>query len=96
MALFWQNSRARGGTASENWADDIGAHVTDIEAIPSETIPEILKPCPFCGGRAYFVRTGHGLGYAIRCGQCSARVESDAGKNDAIRQWQSRAHERVP
>jgi Lar family restriction alleviation protein len=68
-----------------------GAHVTDIEAIPSETFPEALKPCPFCSGRPYTVGTSHGLGYVIKCGQCSARVESDAGKKDAIRQWQSRA-----
>jgi Lar family restriction alleviation protein len=68
----------------------------DIEAVAGDTSAEGLKPCPFCGGRPYFTDSGHGPGCAIRCSQCSARVESDTGKDHAITQWESRAHERVP
>lgn len=69
--------------------------MTDIEAIPSEAFPNTLKPCPFCGGRPYFLESGHGPGCVIRCVQCSARVESDAGKDEAIRQWERRTPEKV-
>jgi Lar family restriction alleviation protein len=74
--------------------DDGGTHVTDIdtEAVASDTSAKDLKACPFCGGRPHFMESGHGLGTVIRCSQCSARVEGDASKDDAIAQWQRRAH----
>ena len=74
--------------------DDGGAHVTDIdtEAVARDTFAKGLKACPFCSGRPHFMESGHGLGYVIRCSQCSARVEGDASKDDAIAQWERRAH----
>jgi Lar family restriction alleviation protein len=70
------------------------AHVTDIdtEAVASDTSAVGLQACPFCGGRPHFMDSGHGRGYVIRCSQCSARVEGDASKGDAIAQWERRTH----
>jgi Lar family restriction alleviation protein len=68
--------------------------VTDIdtEAVASDTSAVGLQACPFCGGRPHFMDSGHGRGTMIRCSQCSARVEGDASKDDAIAQWERRAH----
>lgn len=65
----------------------------DTEAVTRDTFATGLKKCPFCGGRPHFVDSGHGRGTLISCSQCSARVESDVGKDAAIAQWERRVHE---
>jgi Lar family restriction alleviation protein len=67
----------------------------DTAAVAGNILAEGVKPCPFCGARPYFTDSGHGPGGVIRCSQCSARIESDAGRDDAIAQWERRAHEHV-
>ena len=46
-----------------------------------------LKPCPFCGGKAYIEQTGYGtadfssarLSFAIRCKKCGASAPNANG-----------------
>ena len=53
-----------------------------------------LDSCPFCGSTAH-ITTSDSAGFVVRCDSesgitCSARVVSDAGKDDAIYQWNRR------
>ena len=60
-----------------------------------------LKPCPFCGGRAFIHEIGEdflGLGwkqrgYAVVCKECHASTEYDENKNISIQAWNKRAGE---
>jgi Lar family restriction alleviation protein len=63
----------------------------DTEAVARNTFAAGLKTCPFCGGRPLFMDSGHGRGTVVRCSQCTARVEGDESKDEAIAQWERRA-----
>lgn len=53
-----------------------------------------LKPCPFCGSDDVFCSQGlEGEDY-VECWDCSAKVESYNGMDDAIAGWNSRAIDR--
>ena len=53
-----------------------------------------LKPCPFCGSDDVFCGQGpEGEDY-VECWDCSAKVESYNGMDDAIAGWNSRAIDR--
>ena len=55
-----------------------------------------LKPCPFCGGRAFIDRFMQPKEeYRIMCTNCSARFGRYAGlnKKEAIEAWNRRAED---
>ncbi|MCH5195914.1 MAG: Lar family restriction alleviation protein [Oscillospiraceae bacterium] len=57
-------------------------------------MPEIkLKPCPFCGGEAEYVRMSSGF-QKIRCKKCYAQIEEQSTKWDAAVEWNSRFTEK--
>ena len=53
----------------------------------------ILKPCPFCGGRAEYVPYTTGL--TVVCENCGAEMASNAGRcgQDVTFKWNTRAGE---
>lgn len=61
----------------------------------TDTKPQRLLPCPFCGGEAEWVDYVEEV--AVRCGSCSARVSrkhnwlADTGLSEAIATWNTRA-----
>lgn len=51
-----------------------------------------LKPCPFCGGKAEFERTGTGRqSCVVACGNCGARHESSDEYGRSGDSWNERA-----
>ena len=60
-----------------------------------------LLPCPFCGSKAKWFKTGRNVG--IECGDldgCPARAQTDVydieHKDAAVGQWNMRSPDRVP
>ena len=53
-----------------------------------------LKPCPFCGSDDVFCSQGSEGEDYVECWDCSAKVESYNGMDDAIAGWNSRAIDR--
>ena len=49
-----------------------------------------LKPCPFCGSEDVSCDRLEDVAY-VECWNCSAKVESYNGMDDAIAGWNSRA-----
>lgn len=57
---------------------------------------EKLKPCPFCGGKAYANETdwkGWWHGWVI-CEKCGAKIEKQT-KDEAIEAWNKRVPQRT-
>lgn len=52
-----------------------------------------LKPCPFCGSEDVSCDRFEDVAY-VECWNCSAKVESYNGMDDAIAGWSSRAIDR--
>lgn len=57
---------------------------------------ELLKPCPFCGGKAELITLSYGMGekYTVRCKRlhCRGRTRKPVGaKHVAVRDWNWRA-----
>lgn len=53
-----------------------------------------LKPCPFCGSDDVFCGQGpEGEDY-VECWDCSAKVETYNGMEDAVAGWNTRAIDR--
>lgn len=48
-----------------------------------------LKPCPFCGSDDVVFGAGLEDEYYVECWDCSAKVESYNGMEDAIAGWNS-------
>ena len=53
-----------------------------------------LKPCPFCGSDDVFVTCLPEDEYCAGCWDCSAKVESYNGLEDAVAGWNARAIDR--
>lgn len=56
---------------------------------------ESLKPCPFCGGRADFVKIKVGkiikkTGYFVKCRSCRASTGAHLTAEEAIAAWNTR------
>lgn len=59
---------------------------------------EELKPCPFCGGKAYFEDPGETDDYGVSCEKCGAFVifgndGCTQSKKEAAAGWNKRAQE---
>ncbi len=53
-----------------------------------------LKPCPFCGGKAYLDKvTDDYPNYVIRCWGCGVSTQWCADKNKAVELWNRRVDE---
>lgn len=51
----------------------------------------LLKPCPFCGGRPYFVRSGtNRVSCIVQCENCGAKLESGDEGDASGRTWNTR------
>lgn len=48
-----------------------------------------LKPCPFCGGKAYMKDNGNGH-YSVACQDCFIETGNEKGKCKAIKEWNTR------
>lgn len=58
---------------------------------------EELKPCPFCGGEAYFERMGTSRQSCIvECGRCGVRHESSDEYGRSGQSWNERQPTRAP
>lgn len=58
---------------------------------------EKLKPCPFCGGEAYFERMGTSRQSCIvECGRCGVRHESSDEYGRSGQSWNERQPTRAP
>lgn len=59
---------------------------------------QILKPCPFCGGKArvcyYVVRNEKYRRYYVQCSYCESSGEAHKEEKDAIAAWNTRHEER--
>ena len=53
-----------------------------------------LKPCPFCGSDDVICGAGLDDEYYVECWDCSAKVESCNGMEDAVAGWNARAIDR--
>jgi Lar family restriction alleviation protein len=54
-------------------------------------MPEPLKPCPFCGGKAYAYERNEALEIGnVICSNCGVNMEGD-DETDAVRLWNRRA-----
>lgn len=53
-----------------------------------------LKPCPFCGSDDVVFGAGLEDEYYVECWDCSAKVESCNGMEDAVAGWNARAIDR--
>lgn len=53
-----------------------------------------LKPCPFCGSDDVTCAAGLEDEYYVECWDCSAKVESCNGLEDAVAGWNARAIDR--
>lgn len=57
-------------------------------------MPTKLKPCPFCGGKAYrkinYDFDGKEI-YNVCCENCNARTEYGYSEQEAIEAWNRRA-----
>lgn len=53
-----------------------------------------LKPCPFCGSDDVICVAGLDDEYYVECWDCSAKVESCNGMEDAVAGWNARAIDR--
>lgn len=53
-----------------------------------------LEPCPFCGSDDVVFGAGLEDEYYVECWDCSAKVESCNGLEDAIAGWNARAIDR--
>lgn len=53
-----------------------------------------LKPCPFCGSKDVVLVEIPEDTHCVECWDCSAKVESYNGMDDAIAGWNSRAIDR--
>ena len=57
-----------------------------------------LKPCPFCGGKAYKKRNwdfdGNDI-YGIHCENCNAQTEYRCSEQEAIEAWNRRVYEKM-
>ena len=50
-----------------------------------------LKPCPFCGGEAFFQSSGNGkYNWLVKCQQCCAQTYNGETKSVAARYWNFR------
>lgn len=72
------------------------AKLDHMKAPPLPTVPkQLLKPCPFCGGKAVtFYRdqpTHDSKVYGVTCMSCSARVFGYSLKEAAAKAWNRRA-----
>ena len=52
---------------------------------------EKLKPCPFCGGKAYVDDPNYN--YVVRCYKCRVSTAWYADKNKALKAWNTRTGE---
>lgn len=52
-----------------------------------------LKPCPFCGGKAEFVRFTSGF-VKVRCKKCDALAGEGSTRWDASGAWNTRVPEK--
>ena len=52
-----------------------------------------LKPCPFCGGKAYILFSKENKQYHIHCDNCRGRVSYLKTKKEATVTWNRRAGE---
>ena len=56
-------------------------------------MPDLLKPCPFCGASAMVEYSGINGGiYYVQCTNCGVHLW-DYGKSDAISHWNRRAED---
>lgn len=53
-----------------------------------------LKPCPFCGSEDVTCAAGLEGEYYVECWDCSAKVESCNGLEDAVAGWNARVIDR--
>lgn len=53
---------------------------------------EKLKPCPFCGGEASFMRYGVSGLYGVGCESCSINFDGGQSKIYAKQRWNTRAN----
>lgn len=60
----------------------------------AERMREIeLKPCPFCGSEGVICNRFEDV-YYVECWDCTAKVESYNGAEDAVARWNVRAIDR--
>lgn len=49
-----------------------------------------LKPCPFCGGKAYIVDGGKDYSFFAGCSNCCSYTEFFKTKDEALAAWNTR------
>lgn len=54
-----------------------------MESWLPERIFDSLRPCPFCGGKAEFIKQGSFYAFKVRCSECDATVGGSAFRNDS-------------
>ena len=54
---------------------------------------EELKPCPFCGGKAYIEKNRYKYAYWIKCYDCRVETEAYDYVEEAINVWNRRIDE---
>lgn len=58
------------------------------------TMPNELKPCPFCGGEAEVIEIylyGKVKGYMAHCNKCGCELKCYTSKQNAKNSWNRRA-----
>lgn len=48
-----------------------------------------LKPCPFCGGRAFVHHPDYG--YFVMCDRCKTSSNNFMSETEAVKRWNNRA-----
>ena len=49
----------------------------------------VLKPCPFCGGKGYYINCGDNVFY-VRCYGCGCITQTALKKKGAAEKWNAR------
>src|SRR4051794_19166706 len=59
-----------------------------MDKISHRPIATVLKPCPFCGGRACLIQESFQLAFGVQCSTCGAHVpEIYQTEEEAIAAW---------
>jgi Lar family restriction alleviation protein len=75
--------------------------VAVLQEPPIDNATEVLLPCPFCGGKSYFMQNSYAgqKGTAVHCRGCEAEVffyESPIAEHAAAELWNTRAPQWQP